>query len=250
MLPLDKNSLSVSVVSHGHGVMVTKLLESLLTFDEVSHIYCTINIPESISLPKSSRVTVITNSCPKGFGQNHNFASTLSSSEYFCPINPDIIFLENPFPRLLHSIDILESDLLAPLVVGSDGKLEDSIRKFPTIAGLLGRAFGQEDFGYQNDLLAGLKKPDWVAGMFMLFRGSAYKSIGGFDEKYYMYCEDIDICLRLWNRGYKISIDPEVKVIHDAQRKSRSNPQHFRWHLMSMLRFFIKHHRRRPNVSN
>lgn len=250
MLSLDKNSLSVSVVSHGHGVMVTKLIESLLTFDEVSHIYCTINVPENVSLPKSSRVTIIKNSHPKGFGQNHNFASTLSSSEFFCPINPDINFLGNPFPRLLHSVDALKADLLAPLVVGSDGKLEDSIRKFPTIVGLLRRAFRQEDSGYQSDLLAGLKNPDWLAGMFMLFRSSAYKAIGGFDEKYYMYCEDIDICLRLWNRGYKISIDPEVKVIHDAQRKSRSNLQHFRWHLMSMLRFFVKHHRRSLNVIN
>ena len=66
--------ISVSIVSHGHGAMVARLVHALLGFPEVAQILVTTNIPESLALPSSSRITLIDNPFPKGFGSNHNVA--------------------------------------------------------------------------------------------------------------------------------------------------------------------------------
>ena len=74
----------------------------------------------------------------------------------------------------------------------------------------------------------------------MLFRASAYKRLGGFDERYFLYYEDVDICLRAHRLELKILFCPEVSVIHHAQRASWRNLYHMRWHAMSMMRFLSK----------
>ena len=78
---------------------------------------------------------------------------------------------------------------------------------------------------------------DWVAGMFVVFRRSAFEAVGGFDERYFMYMEDADICRRLRAVGYEVIVDKATIAVHDARRASRANLQHLRWHLRSALRF-------------
>jgi hypothetical protein len=82
--------------------------------------------------------------------------------------------------------------------------------------------------------------------MFMLFRAEAFQDIGGFNEEFFLYYEDVDICARLWKAGWKVVLHPGVSVIHDAQRASRHNPRHMAWHLSSMARYFWKHSGRLP----
>jgi GT2 family glycosyltransferase len=74
--------------------------------------------------------------------------------------------------------------------------------------------------------------------MFMLFTRETFEAVGGFDERYYLYYEDVDICARLRMAGKEVVLCPTVQVIHDAQRQSHTSPRHLAWHLASMLRFF------------
>jgi hypothetical protein len=74
--------------------------------------------------------------------------------------------------------------------------------------------------------------------MFMLFRSEIFGAAGGFDERYFLYCEDADICLSLLKRGLRVALVPEVSVTHDARRRSHRDPRYLVWHLASMLRFF------------
>ena len=76
--------------------------------------------------------------------------------------------------------------------------------------------------------------------MFMIFRSDVFREIGGFDEKFFLYYEDVDICWRLRQKGYEIKLIPSVEVIHDARRESRKNWRYARWHLASMARYLIK----------
>ena len=73
--------------------------------------------------------------------------------------------------------------------------------------------------------------PDWVGGMFMLFSREMFSAIRGFDERYFLYYEDVDLCARLTLRGYKVCLTPKSKVIHQAQRTSHRNLRYLRWHL-------------------
>jgi len=81
--------------------------------------------------------------------------------------------------------------------------------------------------------------PDWVAGMFMLFRSPVFDELQGFDERYFLYYEDVDLCRRLRNRGYEVRLVPSISAVHDARRESHQSLRHLRWHLASILRFFL-----------
>ena len=240
--------ISVSIVSHGHGVMLAKLLEQVLAFPEIEQVIVTLNIPESMELPKDSRITLIQNQDPKGFGANHNYAFTKCKSSYFCVLNPDIAFNANPFPCLLDSLLDDCVGLVAPIVKNEAGRIEDSIRAFLTpISILRRRLLGHREvyrFRESDHNLC----VEWVGGMCMLFPSSVYAAINGFDEQYFMYVEDADICTRLWLAGYKVLACPSAVVIHDARRASRKNWQHFRWHIVGLLRYFWKYTGRLPTL--
>ena len=234
--------ISISIISHNHGDMVINLVNQLLDFDEIHEIIITFNKYESHKkFPKSSKIKYIYNEKQKGFGANHNAAFKSASGKYFCVLNPDIEFINNPFPVLIQCHEVQNADLVGPLIISKNGQIEDSIRFFPSILSLFRKLIlkdkGQYPLESNNDLIS----PDWIAGMFMLFESSNYYLIGGFDDNYYMYYEDVDICKRMRLIGKKIIVQKSVKVIHNAQRASHRNLFHMRWHLVSMFRYLWKY---------
>lgn len=238
--------ITVSIVSHGHGTMVERLVHSVLSYDEIGQVLVTNNVREPFLLPEDKRVVIIQNDVPRGFAENHNAAFEHCQQPYFCVLNPDISFEKNPFPLLIKELEHFKAALAAPFVYSCDGQLEDSVRYFPTITGLFAKATGGADGRYAGDSRNGSFFPDWVAGMFMLFRSNEFREIGGFDEAFYLYYEDVDICARLWKAGKRIVACPNMSVIHDARRASRSDAQHMKWHATSMARYFWKHWMREP----
>jgi hypothetical protein len=239
--------IAVSIISHGHGAMLSPLVEKLLQFPEVEKILVTLNIPELVNLPANDRIQVIQNSFPKGFGANHNQAFSFCNSQFFCVLNPDISFDENPFPQLLQAASD-DVGLVAPIVKNLDGGIEDSVRRFLSPLSILRRRlFGYQD-GYSYAQGDANFYPEWVGGMCMLFKSLAYSGVGGFDEAYFMYVEDVDICTRLWRAGYKVLVCPSAVVFHDARRASRKNLQHLRWHISGLLRYFFRYLGRLPKV--
>ena len=73
----------------------------------------------------------------------------------------------------------------------------------------------------------------------MLFPSGIFERLGGFDERYFLYYEDVDICGRLRLQGHEVVLCPQAKVTHHAQRTSHRSVRYLRWHLTSMLRFFF-----------
>ena len=126
----------------------------------------------------------------------------------------------------------------APVAYSDDGKLQDSARKFPTMLELMRRKLGRcqsPDYIFASEPIS----VDWVSGMFMVFRRDVYASVGGFDERYFMYFEDVDLCYRLQLGGFRVVLVPQVFVIHNAQRASSLKLKYFKWHLASAFRFLF-----------
>jgi N-acetylglucosaminyl-diphospho-decaprenol L-rhamnosyltransferase len=241
--------VSVSIVSHGHGQMVGNLVARLQSYPEVGRIILTRNIPDCDEVVETENTLIIQNVAPKGFGSNHNAAFAHSTTPFFCVLNPDIELPANPFTALLAAMDGSSAALIAPSVVNSAGVAEDSARSFPTLRQLTTKLLGGHDGRYALEPNQEPMPVDWVAGMFMLFRANDYNAIGGFDEKFFLYYEDVDICTRLWKAGRPIKVCPQVQVVHDAQRASRKNWQFKKWHAASMARYFCKHWGRFPRGS-
>jgi N-acetylglucosaminyl-diphospho-decaprenol L-rhamnosyltransferase len=243
--------VTVSLVSHGHGRMVADVLHDLADLSQVAHVVLTLNVHEAVpSIPEKlrHRTTVIENSAPKGFAANHNSAFRHCRTLFFCVLNPDIRIRENPFPGLLAALEREGAALAVPMVVNSSGEVEDSVRHFPTPAGILRKALG---ISYGSYPVVPGSRPfvaDWAAGMFMLFRQDAYRALEGFDERFFLYYEDVDICVRAWKQGLSVNVCPSATAVHDAQRESHRSLRFMRWHLASMLRFFLKHYGRLPDT--
>lgn len=232
--------IAVSIVSHGHGAMIDRLVARLRNCPEVTRIVLTRNIPEASGVVTDSLIEIIENATPKGFGANHNTAFSNCREPFYCVLNPDIELNDNPFPTLLQCLEDSGVALAAPLIVAPDGKVEDSVRQFPTFGSLLRKAFGGPDGRYSIKPGDPSFSPDWVAGMFMLFRAPAFASLRGFDEGFFLYYEDVDICRRAQQAGMIVVACPAVAVIHDARRASWRNLHHLRWHLSSMARYLCK----------
>lgn len=237
--------ITLSIVSHGQTGLVARLFDSIQTYCDGSSIevVLTLNIPETLPFKLeqySFPIFIIRNKQAKGFGENHNAAFGYARSRFFCVLNPDVRFISNPFPLLTDYLSNCGNGVIAPVIINSDGIPEDSARSFPTPFIILKKVFGLPHHG---DRTGGhhnidLTEPDWVAGMFMLFPWATYDRIGGFDEKYFLYYEDVDLCARLQLAGFKVLLCRSVKVIHDARRESHRSFKYFSWHLFSMMRFF------------
>ena len=220
---------------------------SLSKLPEVSRIIVTYNIPEITKIGAVSKVEVINNPVPQGFGVNHNVAFRLCQDEFFCVINPDIYFPKNPFPLLLDTLSAYMAAVVSPAALSSDGNIEDNARRFPTPLGLLKKFLRVSDGRYQYTIGDKPFVVDWVGGMFMLFRAVDYKCVSGFDENFFLYYEDVDICVRLWKVHRSVCICPNVQVIHNARRASRRDLRHMLWHFVSMMRYFYKYLGRLPS---
>jgi len=229
------------VVSHAQGRLVQGLLEDLKHCNAVPFkLVLTLNVPEQLPFDAAALpfpVRVQRNAAPRGFGANHNAAFGGCEERYFCVLNPDMRLPLDPFPELLSRLENSAIAAVTPLIRSPSGAIEDSARQFPTLPLLLLK-------------LVGIRKalppasepfmPDWIAGMFMLFRRDAFAAVGGFDEGYFMYYEDVDLCARLRAAGLRVEVNPAASAVHDARRASRRSPRHMLWHASSMARFLGK----------
>lgn len=243
--------ITASIVSHGQGGLLPGLLADLASCPEVSKVILVRNLPEPMidtrAFEEASReIVLVDNPRPRGFSANHNAALSSVDTPYFLVLNPDVRLSGNPFPGLLACMGDDDIALCAPAVVTPSGEMEDNVRSFPTPSGLFMKLLGMDSSPIHNEATRISIAVPWVAGMFMLFRRRDYAALGGFDEGFYLYYEDVDICARLWNAGRKVAFCPGEKVIHDARRASRHDLRHAAWHVSSIFRYFRKHGLRPP----
>ena len=173
-------------------------------------------------------VTELFNPAPIGFGANHNKAFAHCTSEFYCVLNPDIELVSpGLWGALVREARLPGTGLAYPKVLNPDGSTQDNERQAVTPMALLRRHL--------------LRRPDsqidWISAAFWLVPSTVYRRLGGFDERYFMYCEDTDFCLRLRLEGWTLRRADAV-VVHDASRNSRRELRHFSWHVRSLLRLW------------
>lgn len=236
------SDITLSVVSHGQMDLVVDLLQDLARNCTRSRfdVILTLNIPEDMpalleQLPYP--VLVLRNTTPLGFGENHNRAFQHAGALCFCVMNPDIRISSDLFSILLDGLQDPSCGVVAPLIVNGVGSIEDSARRFPTPLKILCKAVGGckgQDYQIGSVPL----EPDWVGGMFMVFRRDTYEQIGGFDQKFFLYYEDVDICARIRLQGLRVVMIPGVRATHLARRSSHGSVAFSLRHIRSMIRFF------------
>ena len=235
-----ERSVIVSIVSHGHGGDVLDLLRDLArhAHGSVKRIVLTLNLPEpelepaavAVAARAGVKLTIRRNARPLGFGTNHNAAfRACGTARYFAVLNPDVRLHADPFPALCEA---LAGDARAacayPQQTDAAGRPCNPPRRVPTPLSLLQRYLGRRE----------APGADWVNAAFMLFDAHAYAALGGFDARYRLYCEDVDICLRLQLAGYDLVGATEASIVHGGQRSSHARLSHLLLHVRSLLRLW------------
>jgi N-acetylglucosaminyl-diphospho-decaprenol L-rhamnosyltransferase len=238
----SKPIISISVISHMQMDLIANLLHDLNKHCQASSLEFILTLNQDETLPDTIGnygfpIRIIRNKKPQGFAANQNQAFLQATGQFFCVMNPDIRLNDDPFPALLSCLQVSSAGVVAPVVLDEAGELEDSARYFPTPFKILCKAFGKckdSDYVVKNEPIF----PDWVGGMFMLFPNELFRQLKGFNQKFYLYYEDVDLCARLRLLGYEVVLCPKARVIHQARRSSHGDFKYLRWHITSMLCFF------------
>jgi len=198
----------------------------------IDRVIVTRNIPEAdvlADLSLSFPLEFIDNAHPRGFAANHNAAFGRCHSNWFLVLNPDVRIEPDALHALVDQAPAA-SGVVAPRIFEPGKSAPEPRRKHLTPFEIMGRWI-RPDYD--------APRAEWVAGMCMLFRAGAFAGVRGFDEKFFMYVEDADICARLRLAGWEVAVNESVRILHDAQRASDSHWRHLGWHWASMLRWWF-----------
>ncbi len=249
------SSVHISLVTHGHGDTVIEALHSIASSVRSGAgpecVWLTFNLDEPDLLSKVQAIQwpfalkTIHNTTPLGFGANHNqafaYATDHGDPDWFVVMNPDIFWpVDGAQFWLSLQNDAWPSDvgLVCPVQVDASGQRQDFARRLMTPWGLGWRVLRRVLNLSPSGVARSVDQADWVNGACMVWRSAAYRSLKGFDPRYFMYCEDTDVCLRAQLAGWKIQ-GAEFTVTHDAQRQTGRNWRHLRWHAVSMLNLWF-----------
>jgi len=248
--------LTASIVLYKTNITeMKKAISSFLNTSINVHIFLVDNSPNDqlrAALPEDSRITYIPSHDNPGFGSAHNLAlkeAISLESKYHLILNPDIEFTNGVLEELYAFMDENETvGNVMPKVYYGNGELQRLCKLLPTPFDLLGRRFLKgfnfserrnsmyELKAYQYDKVADIPN---LSGCFMFIRTSVLKKIGGFDERYFMYLEDIDLNRRIQAVARTVC-NPNVSIIHGYQKESYSNSKLLVHHIKSAIKYFNK----------
>lgn len=244
----------ISVVSHGHG----KLIERLACLSQLAKKYTVVvkinqNEPRLVQYLEENNIKYIDELYGIGFGHNNNQVFTyckehlsMKDNDYFLVYNPDVISDINSIDELVELMLIDNTEIAGVNLFKDDNYSipDNSIRYFPDFSQFLKSFLGIGNSTIINkELVIKAKEVDWAAGSFLAFKVLHYAQLKGFDEGYFMYCEDIDICYRSKMMGVPVVFYPQIKMQHLAEHANRTLfSKHFYWHLHSVMRFLLTRH--------
>jgi GT2 family glycosyltransferase len=171
------------------------------------------------------QIRVIENGANLRFSKGNNVGIRASDGEYVLILNPDTIIHEGSLDRWMEFADRHpEAGGFGCRVLNADGSYQGCARPFPSVWREWVAALYLRPLGHLSDVFISDKyvrwrgdterQIDWQAGCCLLVRTELLKRLGGFDEQFYYYYEDLDLCHRIWDAGYPIVYTPEVIITH------------------------------------
>lgn len=252
--------LSVIIVNMNHLSKLKNLLTSLYGTGKPS---CSFEVIVVDNCSTDGSVEYIETTYPavilhrneriKGFAVNNNQGMRLASGQYIFICNPDVVVLPGAVDHLLRYYEQHPNvGIVCPQLLNTDLSYQASVRRFHNLRVLALRALSRSTDTSQNPTLrkylmldfdrTQTQPIDWALGAAMLLHRRVYEQLQGFDEKFFLYVEDVDLCLRCWKAGYAVMYLPDAVCIHDHQKASSRGFNRMVWyHLKSMIYFFYKH---------
>ena len=249
------NHCDVVIVNFNAGGFLTRAVISVLRSKSVAHVYVVDNASTDESLDllpegHNDRLSIIRNTANLGFASACNLGLKRAVSENMLLLNPDCRVKDGAVDHLitaLRSVDHI--GMVGPLLINGDGSEQvGGRRKLPTpslvLAATLRRLLGFRslDFLLNHDPLPeGPVDVEAISGACMMVRREMITDIGLLDEGYFLHCEDLDWCMRVWRGDWKVLFVPDAKVVHHKGICSRTRPLAVEYYKhVGMVRFYGK----------
>lgn len=242
------------VLYHTEVDLLQKAIDSFLNTKLAVKLYLIDNSSNDNlkDLAKDERITYIFNNRNLGFGAAHNIAidQCKTLSKYHLVLNPDVEFGPGVLEAIKEFMDhALQVGQLIPKVLYKEGELQRSCRLLPTPFDLVRRRFFKNNTGFmakQNERYElgmfshneRLNAPN-LSGCFMFLRNSILNQTGGFDTRYFMYMEDVDLTRRVHALSETVFF-PDVFIYHGYSKGSYSNSNLLKYHIQSALKYYNK----------
>jgi N-acetylglucosaminyl-diphospho-decaprenol L-rhamnosyltransferase len=249
--------LAVVVVNTNSGDEVRRCVKSV--FEQSGDIGMQVIVVDNDSTDGSAQevlrafpqVRLIQNDSNRGFPAAANQGMRASNSEFVLLINPDAEIQSGTLEGLLKvARDHPRAGAIGTLTRNPDGTVYPSARRVPTLAqGLFhtlvapfrpnnrwSRAYRMADWDRRSE-----RQVDWVSGSSMLLRRAALEEVGIFDERFFMYVEDMDLCTRLRRGGWEVWFSPELEVEHIGGTATAGRRRMTLEHSKSIYHYFVKH---------
>ena len=250
---MDSTSLNItaSIVLHNEDFEQLKTtVQSFLAIPESKRLFLidngsNSNFEEAFSDPA---IIYLRNERNVGFARAHNqiLSKVKGLSQFHLILNPDIRFTSEVINQLIAQMKANPSiGLSAPRVLYPSGELQYTARRYPTLFEVVYRRLGWfskriHRNEYRDQDLTQTFNPDFLHGCFLLFKTDDFVRINGFDERYFLYMEDVDICRKLDEIEKKKLYYPHVEVTHIFKKASAKKLPLLVIHLSSAIKYFKK----------
>ena len=200
------------------------------------------------------QVCLVANDENRGFTTANNQGLTVSQGRYVLLLNPDTEIVDDALATMTGYMQAnSETGALGPRLLNTDGSPQSSRRRFPTFSTALVESTVVQEWWDDNRILRRyymadtaddvVQRVDWVTGACLLVRRQAYEQVGGLDEGFFMYSEELDWCRRIKNAGWEIVYLPTATVLHHEGKSSEQVvPARHIYFQNSKVRYFRKHH--------
>jgi N-acetylglucosaminyl-diphospho-decaprenol L-rhamnosyltransferase len=207
-------------------------------------------------------VKLVPNTVNLGFAAGNNLAAKHASGRYILLLNPDAVPADGALSEGIRLMDEHpEAGMAGGELRNTQGEREPSARMFPTLrdevftmSGLAAkyphsRTFARLDRRWADPEMDA--SVDWIPGAFVFLPRKVFLNLGGFDERFFMYYEEVDLCRRLQENGYQVLYWPRLKAMHiggasaktvTRERVSRKGSQLESWRMRSAMLYYRKHH--------
>ena len=183
-------------------------------------------------------VTLIENKLNLGFGKANNIGLQSAKGRYICFVNSDIEMVDGCLQILTQYMDDnLSVGISGPQILNTDLSIQDSCRKFPSLWRSFCTAFKLDTTFPASALLSGEHmmyfshaeeiKPDYLVGCLLMARKTALDEVGSFDERFFIYAEEVDLAKRFWDSGWELAFVPQAKAVHHNAGSSSRDPLRF-----------------------
>lgn len=246
--------LTITIVSYHNDADVEKAVESIEKYTPESikkQIYIVDNSEKKESelgnlQKKYPDVTYLVTGKNLGFGGGHNYVLKQLDSKYHAIVNPDIILEEDAFSKLISFMEDESIGMCVPRLVNEAGELLAVYRRELTIWDMFLRMFLKNAFRKRQDYHT-MQDADYTKvfdvpfaqGSFLMIRTELFQRLNGFDERFFLYMEDADLCKRV-NQVSRLCYCPDTKVIHKWEKGSHKSKKLFKLHVQSMISYFMK----------